>query len=275
MRPSSPSLLRWFLLAAVLSGVASLAAAAPVDLSTWTAESYSSVDTFPVGNWVVGGGGDFVTQTNNGQPTIFYSDFNAIGSDVRGKIQVQTGNDNDFIGFVLGFQPGDTTSAAADYLLVDWKQGDQFFNFTGNPATDATPGTTALAGLAASRVSGTPSADELWGHTDFSIVNPGGGVDQLARGSTLGNTGWADFVEYNFRFIYTPTNLKVYVDDVLQIDVNGAFPDGRLGFYNFSQDTVRYSAFTIDAAPTPEPTTLVLVGLALAAIGASRRRSRP
>jgi hypothetical protein len=254
-------------------GVSINLAAAPVDLSTWTAESYTAVGGFPPGNWVVGGGGSFVTQQNNGQPTIFYSPFSAQNSDVRGRIRVDTSVDDDYVGFVLGFNPGDSTNASADFLLIDWKQLDQFFNFTGNAATNATPGTDAFEGLAVSRVTGTPSADELWGHVDLP-ENAGGGATELERGATLDGTGWDDFVEYEFRFIYTPTSLRVFVDDVLQIDIAGSFPDGRLGFYNFSQSDVVYDAFTIDPAPTPEPGTLLLVVLGLAGALRVRRSIR-
>jgi len=258
--------------AIALAAAPGLGIAAPVNLNTWTAESYASVSGFGAGVWVVGGGGSFVDQIVNGQPTIFYSDFSALNTDVRGRIEVRTTGDDDFVGFVLGFNPGDTTSATADYLLIDWKQITQGFDFTGNAATNATPGTTALVGLAASRVSGTPSADELWGHVN-AVENAGGGVSELARGATLGNTGWADNTEYEFRFVYTSTNLRVFVDDVLQIDIDGVFPDGRLGFYNFSQSDVRYSAFTVDPAGVPEPGGLALLAAAgLAGLAFGRRK---
>jgi hypothetical protein len=166
--------------------------AASVDLSTWGAESYSAVSGFPPGSWVVSGGGSYVDQINNGQPTIFYSNFSALGTDVSGKVQVRTTGDDDFMGFVLGFNPGDTTNSLADFILIDWKQITQDYNFTGNTATNATPGTTANAGLAVSRITGTPSADEIWGHTNFTTENPGGGVSELTRALTLGSTGWID-----------------------------------------------------------------------------------
>jgi hypothetical protein len=41
------------------------------------------------------------------------------------------------------------------------------------------------------------------------------------------------------------TLLRVFVNDVLEIDISGSFNDGRLCFYNFSQSHVRYSGFTV------------------------------
>ncbi len=242
--------------------------AAPVDLNLWTAESYPAVSGFGSGVWTVGGGGSSVFQSVNGQPTMFYSDFLAHNTDAVGKIRV-TGTDDDFIGFVFGFDPGDASSAGADYLLVDWKRLDQFFNF-GAPSGD--PGGTAFEGLAVSRVSGVPTADEFWQHTTYS----GGGLTELARATNLGSTGWAIGVEYEFEFVFLPTQLQVFVDGVKEIDILGSFADGRMGFYNFSQAGVTYSAFTVDpqTTPIPEPGTLILIGAAVSSGLALRRRRR-
>jgi hypothetical protein len=261
----------WLILL-VLALVPSFAAAAPVDLNDWTAESYPAVAGFGAGVWTVNLDGSAVFQSVNGQPTIFYSDFDSHNTDVTGRIQVSANaGDDDYIGFVLGFDPSDTTNAGADYLLVDWKQLNQPFDF-GAPST--TPGTTAFEGLAVSRVTGIPFADEMWGHVD-QAGNPLGGLTELQRGATLGNTGWDHGTEYEFRFIFTPTNLQVFVDGVQQIDIDGAFANGRLGFYNFSQASVTYSAFTVDPAPTPEPGTLMLLGMGVALLGrqVSRRKA--
>jgi len=231
--------------------------AAPVDLSTWTAESYSAVAGFPSGLWGVSGGGSTVLQTANGQPTMFYSDFNAMGTNVTGTIQVSTSSDDDYIGFALGFQPGDSANASASYLLVDWKRNQQSYNFA---APSNTPGSIAYAGLAVSRVTGTPTADEFWGHVNF-VENPSGGLTELARGNTLGTTGWARYTDYVFSFNFLPTGLQVSVNGTPELNIAGSFSNGRMAFYNFSQAGVTYSAFEVQ--PVPEPGTMILMGLGL------------
>lgn len=236
------------------------AAAAPVNLSPWTAESYPAVAGFGAGNWTVAAGGDSVFQSVNGQPTLFYSDFNAINSDITGTIR-SGGGDDDYIGFALGYQPNDINNGAADYLLVDWKAGTQTFDF-GTPSN--TPGSNAPRGLAVSRVSGIPTADEFWGHVNFA-ENPAGGLEELARGNTLGTTGWSANTDYNFRFVFQSNRLQIFVNDVPQIDINGSFSDGRLAFYNFSQAGVTYSAFDTEPAPPtiPVPAAAWLFGSGL------------
>jgi hypothetical protein len=245
---TSKMLLAAFLLLTLVIGANSDAQAqfTPVDLSTWTAESYPAVSGFDPGEWTVSDDGLSVNQSVNGQPTLFYSDFDVFNTEVEGSIQVAVGQwDDDFIGFALGFKPGDTVNSNANYLLVDWKKQTQWFNFG---APSCTPGSWAPAGLAVSRVFGIPTADEFWGHVDFpaGVDCPDtGGLEQLARGTTLGSTGWVDGQEYVFRFEYSATSLKVYVNDNLEIDIAGSFNNGRLAFYNFSQEDVTYSSYVV------------------------------
>ena len=258
----------------VLAFGLSAAHAGSVDLNDWTAESYPAVSGFGAGVWTVQSGGDLVYQSVNGQPTLYYSDFTAHGTKVTGKIKV-SGSDDDYVGFALGFLPNDSSNGSADYLLVDWKRGDQWYDF-GNPST--TPGSTAYSGLAVSRVLGIPTADEFWGHTDFAS-DSGGSVTELQRGATLGSTGWAIGQEYSFTFDFGPNDLEVYVDGVKQIDITGSFANGRLAFYNFSQASVTYSAFEKDpgnfpAVPLPSPALLGALGLGLVALVRLRRPKR-
>ncbi len=216
----------------------------PIDLTSWTQESYDAVSGFGAGVWTVSGGGTSVQQSVNGQPTLFYSPFDAFNTQAEGEIVAELGDD-DFIGFVLGFDPGDSTNPNADYLLVDWKSGTQAFNFG---APSCTGGSTAQAGLAVSRVVGVPTADEFWGHVDLdgSCSGPESKVTELARATNLGSTGWAADQTYSFRFELTATQLRVFVDGSLEIEIAGLFSNGRFGFYNFSQANVTYSAYTVN-----------------------------
>lgn len=245
--------------------------AVPVSLNTWTDESYTP--TAP-GQWNVSIDGSTVTQALNNDPTVFYSDFSAINTNLVGKI-TPSGNDNDFIGFVLGFNPGDATNIAADYLLVDWKGGTQNFDFPNS--TSPSPGGIAPVGLAVSRVTGVPDADEFWQHDNLSGTPLGSELVELARATNLGSTGWVLGTEYEFTFNFTATNLQVFVDGTLEIDIAGSFNDGRLGFYNFSEGNVVYSGFTVDLVEPggngiPEPVTGALGLMGLGVLSAATRR---
>jgi len=258
-------------------GTASFASAAPIDLRTWSAESYPSVATFNPGTWTTSVNGLSVTQSVNGQPTLFFGDFNAFGTKVTGKVR-STNVDDDFLGFVIGYNAGDVSNSSANYLLVDWKAGTQTFDFG---APSSTPGGPANIGLAVSRVTGIPTADEFWQHVDYAS-NAGGGLQELQRGATLGSTGWAANRDYLFTFDFGPNNLLVTVDGVDQLNITGNFNNGRIGFYNFSQPAVTYSAFDVVPGsfqpPTgaiPEPATWAMMLIGFGAVGGMlRRRNR-
>jgi hypothetical protein len=250
------------LLAFCLASLAAAPAVAqtPVNLAPWTAESYPAVSGFGAGIWTVAPGGASVTQSVNGQPTMFVSDFNVFNTQIEGQI-TPGGGDDDYVGFALGFLPGDSTNAGADYLLVDWKAGTQSFDF-GAPA--CTPGSNAPRGLAVSRVRGIPTADEFWGHTNFDSAcsDLNNGLEELARGTTLGNVGWVANQTYTFKFVFSSTKLEVYVNNSLELSVTGAFANGRMAFYNFSQAGVKYNAFTLNC-----PASWELYGAGLAGLG--------
>ncbi len=224
------------------------ASAAPVDLTGWTAEGNNH-------NWVVQPGNDSVLQTINGDPTVFYGTTNAIGNKLSGTIRVNTTSDDDFIGFVLGFTPGDLFAATTDYLLVDWKQGNQGAGARGLSISHVTGGIGTVPG-------------DAWGHT--------GSVQELQRGATLGDVGWADFTTYTFDLYYYASNVQVWVNGLKEIDISGSFANGRFGFYNYSQQQVLYAGITEDVLPppggVPEPAVWAMMIAGFGLVGATVRR---
>ena len=226
--------------------------AAPVNLSTWSEEGG--------GNWTLAVDNNSVFQSlNTNTPAVFYNNTNSQGLALSGQITVETASDNDFIGFVLGYNTGDASNASANYLLIDWKQGNQ--NLGG--------GVNGLAGLAISEISGVFDFNEFWGHT--------GVVNELQRGTTLGSTGWADNTTYDFDLIFNATNVQVKVNGQTELNINGSFANGSFGFYNMSQASVRYAGIQQVVAPPPSgipsPSVLLLMGVGLLSLRATRRKA--
>ncbi|MGB1263631.1 MAG: PEP-CTERM sorting domain-containing protein [Cognaticolwellia sp.] len=235
-----------------------------IDLSTWERDGS--------GSWVLpGGDNNSVLQTLNSRPTVFFNDMNSQGLSLSGSIEVEeSGGDDDFFGFVLGYDNDDLfgSNATTNYILVDWKQGTQ-------GGWDA--------GMSISRVTG--SIDAGGTDTNADAWDHIGNVSFIERAATLGAIGWADATEYQFDISFTATNITVLVDGIEQFNINGAFEDGSFGFYNFSQPQVRYAGIEEDVIPpqcgqagqppcaVPEPSTIAILGLALVAF-ASRRFKR-
>lgn len=228
--------------------MSSLAFADPIDLSGWTA--------YPGGTWTVASDGSSVLQTTNGAPTYFVSGTNYIDTTFEGSFGVETTSDDDFIGFVFGF------NGLEDYLLFDWKQGRQ--NYSGF----------ASDGFTLSQITG--NHVNLWNHSGAGITVLG-----TSYGDDTNDTGWADNTVYRFTLDYTTTNIRIAINDATIFDVAGTFGNGAFGFYNYSQSQVRYAGFEEDeyvppnSDPVPEPSTILLMGAGLLGlVGYSRKRSK-
>jgi hypothetical protein len=218
-----------------------------------------------------------VTQSINGDPTFFVSPGSFANTVLRGSIRVGSSGDDDFVGFVMGYTSPTAGGNDMNYVLLDWKQASQTFG-----------GVVANEGFALSRVNGTITdyLPGFWGHADSAQF------DVLGTNFSSSN-GWADNTTYSFEIAYQSSRVTVAVSGgafttpTTVLDIAGSFPDGRFGFYNYSQANVTYSGFTLQSLPPdplppdpppipaiPEPSTyaLMLAGLCAMAWRSRRRR---
>ncbi|MES1241964.1 MAG: CARDB domain-containing protein [Acidobacteriota bacterium] len=217
------------------------------DLRAWRPEDYASCYDGPP-DWQVAADGASVTQAANSRPALLYSNFLAVGSRIEATVRASSAAspDGDAFGFALGFQPGDATAPAADFLLVDWRRQDQTFNFgCGGPGT-------ARKGFAVSRVQGAAADAELWAHDRRHCNGDSNGVTELARAAHLGSAPWAFDTDYRIALESTPGRLRVYVNDTLEIDLPGTFTTGRLAFYAYSQVQVTFRGVALQTIVADE-----------------------
>ena len=207
--------------ALLLAASPALAQNPPINLANWTTEQING--TAP---WVVDAPRQFCSATNLTitDSSVLYSDFTMPGFlEFRFFIDA-AGGDDDLCGFVIGWNPGDSTNPTPDYLLFDWKKTTQTFQDWG----------TALAGTAVSRVTGPFTRGygggprDLWSHT--------GNCAQLARGNVFGATGWNHDTNYNFRIVFTATTLDIWINGNQEFSLAGTFNvNGRFACYQYSQ----------------------------------------
>ena len=246
-------------LALALIGLAGAGAvqAAPVDLNTWSEKGPPNN-----GNWVVAADGSYVDQTINGNPTFFVSPESLINREFGGTFEVRTTADDDYIGIVFGYQSptGNTTSDTdQQFFSFAWKQlaqsGDPPGMFLGYAN-----GTNALA---------------------FGGFNNNSSTYTFIQENTTSPAGWVDNRVYDFNLLYNSDRIKIDIQDgvtgsrfetpqtvfdVSLAEVNAAlqantsngaggepafteFPSGNFGFFNYSQQSVRYAGITEDAQP--------------------------
>lgn len=232
----------------------SAAMAGAVDLSSWVANASNS------GTWSLQTGNNAVKQTVNGNPTVFYNNQDSQGKALSGQITVQTTSDDDYIGFVLGYNTGDLANSSANYLLIDWKQANQSYYGSG------------LKGLAISQVTGVLGDNSgAWSHA------PANNVTELQRATNYGSTGWLDNTTYDFDLIFTASLVEVYVNSVKELSITGTFSDGSFGFYNYSQANVLYAGIEEDILPpsaVPIPAAAFMFAPALLGFLGLRRKKR-
>lgn len=188
------------------------------------------------GTWNVSGGGSTVTQTINGLPTYYVSGENYIDVRISGTFRVNTGNDDDMVGFVFGYQDPITPPNGMNhkYYLFDWKQAPQ----PSNPPEQEGFFLTKVDSTIDLNVS--TDVDLFWDHP---VGLPGFNVMDSLNGP---GTGWSDYTTYDFTLTYTSQKIIIEIDSDTIFDISGCFEPGRFGFYNFSQDQAIYSNFSYE-----------------------------
>ncbi|NEP61589.1 MAG: hypothetical protein F6K31_32330 [Symploca sp. SIO2G7] len=190
---------------------------AKAELTKWTAEYYNCAQigadklgaTEP--EWKVAADGHSVTQDKDASPSFFYSNFSTFSHIISAKLDVEASADDDFVGFALNFQPGDTGNDNADFLLLTW---------------NAQP---KRAGLKLCRVNGIPQ------YRDFLHL------PEVAIAQNLGSTPWEHQQIYQFKFNCNSNKIQIWVDDSLEFDIDGKFEDGRFACFDCSQAAAVFS----------------------------------
>ncbi|CAA0121101.1 tRNA(Glu)-specific nuclease WapA [Halioglobus japonicus] len=209
----------------------------PVDLTQWTVvELSSSYSTYPY-EWVIDG--TEAEQRLNANPTALLSEFNVANDQIEGEFQVASGaGDDDFIGFVFAYQN------PYQYYVFDWKRSAQTTS-SGNYADRGM--TVRLVNLASDGSQGFPN---LWqkDHPTAQILYDQPQTQEVA---------WIRGRNYQFTLTFFPGEFTITVREGASVKgsftvQDDTFADGAFGFYNHSQERVKYRGFTREVLASRE-----------------------
>jgi len=212
--------------------------AGPVSLNSgWTLYSWDPMgDSMKIKpSYVFETNGLVAIQSANALPSAYVSDQVFENTTIRGRFSVTDTSDDDYIGFVFGWQDDQ------HFYLLRWKQAAQSYC-----------GSHAERGTNLAVVSSDTPLDEC---ADFWASVGTARVTSLVAPS-LNPMGWVDKKVYEFELSHKPGAIAIDIRDVaLNTTVatirstDATYGKGRFGFYNHSQSGVRYEFFSIDSMP--------------------------
>ena len=196
---------------------------------TWTISNYEFF-VQPDAAWSVNGTKTVINQSVDCDPSIYVSDVPTGQERIVGDIKT-LGADDDFIGFVFGYQD------ASHFYVFDWKGGSQVHE-----------NLFAEKGMSLKVVdAATPlTIQDLW---------PTAGNGSRVRTLYHNTIAWSNAYSYRFVLDYRPGQITVTVFEMRQPGVlyntltsftvsDSRYPSGRFGFYNYSQAATTYSGFS-------------------------------